>query len=140
MTTRKSVKNLMPAKVRSMTARRLVSLLAMLTTCVSGGECVVVAQESTERSVSEWPHHGGNPQSQQYSPMKQINSSNVGALGLLWYSDLPVQEGLVGNPLVKDGVVYQSVPRGGAVATDVRTGALRWNFSPDFDFTGYSMM
>src|SRR5580692_8364441 len=91
-------------------------------------------------SVSEWPYHGGNSQSQQYSSMKQINSATVSALGLLWYSDLPVQEGLVGNPLVKNGVVYQSVPRGGALATDVETGVTRWSFSPDFDFSGYSAM
>ncbi len=87
---------------------------------------------------AEWGFLGGNPQSQQYGAIEQINSQNVGSLGLLWHSDLPVKEGLVGNPLVKDGVVYQSAPRGAAIATDVVTGKTLWTFLPDIDLTNYS--
>jgi len=87
---------------------------------------------------SEWPYLGGNRQSQQYFAGDQINAKNIGSLGPLWYSDLPVKEGLVANPLVKDGVVYQPAPRGGAVATDLATGKTVWTYDPPFDFTGYS--
>ena len=87
---------------------------------------------------SDWPFLGGNRESQQYYAGDQINSTNIGSMGVLWYSDLPVKEGSVANPLIKDGVVYQPVPRGGAVATDLTTGKTVWTYDPPFDFTGYS--
>ncbi len=71
----------------------------------------------------EWAYLGGGPESHQYSPLNQINSQNIGRLGLLWYSDLPIPEGLVGNPLVKEGVVYSSwAPGDGVVATELADG------------------
>src|SRR5262245_1755514 len=71
---------------------------------------------------SEWPLLGGNGEQWQYSPLDQINDRNVGRLVLAWYADMPVAEGLVGNPLVMGGVVYQGAPGGKIVANDVRTG------------------
>jgi outer membrane protein assembly factor BamB len=86
---------------------------------------------------ADWSFLGGNPESQQYSPLGQINSKNVGSLGLLWYSDLPIPEGLIGNPLVKDGVVYQGAPWGRALATDILTGKTLWEFDPHLNLTNY---
>ncbi|HEU4485643.1 MAG TPA: PQQ-binding-like beta-propeller repeat protein [Povalibacter sp.] len=87
---------------------------------------------------AEWTHLGGNAQSNQYSELDQIDSKSVTSLGLLWYSDLPIGEGLVGNPLVMDGVVYQGGPYGSAVATDVRTGKTLWSFVPMLGLERYS--
>jgi quinohemoprotein ethanol dehydrogenase len=88
---------------------------------------------------AEWTHLGGNAQSNQYSELDQIDSKSVASLGLLWYSDLPIGEGLVGNPLVMDGVVYQGGPYGSAVATDVRTGKTLWSFVPMLGLERYSL-
>jgi PQQ-dependent dehydrogenase (methanol/ethanol family) len=88
--------------------------------------------------TAEWTHLGGSANSQQYSPLTQINATDVGSLGLLRYTDLPVKEGLVGNPLIKDGVAYESAPRGGAVAVDLASGKLRWEFEPVFDYSDSS--
>lgn len=79
---------------------------------------------------TDWPATGGSQENRQYSALDQINASNVGQLGLLWVAELGVGEGLVGNPLVKDGVIYQSAPRGRAIATDARTGKTVWLFDP----------
>ena len=54
-------------------------------------------------STDEWSHLGGDAESHQYSSLAQITSQNVHSLGLLWYSNLPIPEGLIGNPLVMDG-------------------------------------
>jgi PQQ-dependent dehydrogenase (methanol/ethanol family) len=89
---------------------------------------------------ANWSFLGGNPESQQYSPLDQITSKNVGSLGLLWYSDLSIPEGLIGNPLVKDGVVYQSAPWGRAVATDILTGKTLWTFDPHLNLANYSLI
>jgi PQQ-dependent dehydrogenase (methanol/ethanol family) len=89
---------------------------------------------------AEWPFLGGNPESQQYSALDQINSKNVGSLGLLWYSDLSIPEGLVGNPLVKDGVVYQGAPWGRALATDIQSGKTLWAFDSHLNLANYSVI
>jgi PQQ-dependent dehydrogenase (methanol/ethanol family) len=88
--------------------------------------------------TAEWMHLGGSANSQQFSPLTQINATDVGSLGLLRYTDLPVKEGLVGNPLIKDGVAYESTPRAGAVAVDLASGRLRWQFEPAFDYSDSS--
>lgn len=87
---------------------------------------------------TQWTHLGGNVQSNQYSTLDQINAKTVSSLGLLWYSDLPIGAGLVGNPLVMDGVVYQGGPYATAVATDIRTGKTVWNFVPTLGLERYS--
>jgi quinohemoprotein ethanol dehydrogenase len=78
---------------------------------------------------------GGNTDVWHYSPLKQINSGNVSQLGLAWMADMPSRDGLVGNPLVKDGVVYQSGPFGRIYANDVTNGKQLWVFSPDVNFS-----
>jgi PQQ-dependent dehydrogenase (methanol/ethanol family) len=99
-----------------------------------------ISHASPPSGDGEWPFLGGSPESHQYSPLDQINSKNVGSLGLLWYSDLPIPEGLIGNPLVKDGVIYQSAPWGRAVATDILTGKTLWKFDPQLDLARYSRL
>lgn len=110
-------------------------LLSRIAILVAASACLPAWADQN----SDWPFLGGNWQSQQYFASDQINSQNIGSLGVLWYSDLPIKEGLVGNPLVRDGVVYQSVPRGGALATELATGKTLWTYGPPFDFTGYSV-
>jgi PQQ-dependent dehydrogenase (methanol/ethanol family) len=98
----------------------------------------VMSAHSALADEDSWRYVGGNPQSNQYSALDQINSKNASSLGLLWYADLPIGEGLVGNPLVMDDVVYQGGPYGSIVATDIRTGKTLWNFVPSLGLERYS--
>jgi len=101
--------------------------------------CTVLATRAAEPApTDEWTHLGGDLDSHQYSPLTQINAQNVHSLALLWYSNLPIPEGLIGNPLVKDGVVYQSGPWGRIVATDLLSGKTLWAFDPHLDLSAYS--
>ena len=68
----------------------------------------------------------------------RLTRKTIGSLGLLWYSDLSIGAGLVGNPLVMDNVVYQGGPYGSAVATDINTGKTLWSFVPDLGLGRYS--
>jgi PQQ-dependent dehydrogenase (methanol/ethanol family) len=88
----------------------------------------------------QWPYLGNNLRHWGYSPAKQITAENVGELGLTWFAELPVPDGLVGNPLVRHGVVYQSAPRGVVLATDVESGRLLWKFEPDLDLSKASLV
>ena len=100
-------------------------------TCAS-----VVTAAPAGNSNSEWPLFGNNNEQQFYSPMTQINDKNVKQLGLAWSADIPATDGLVGNPLVVDGVVYQSGSLNRVYANDVRTGKLLWVFDPHYIFEG----
>ena len=83
---------------------------------------------------SEWRLIGNNNYDQHFSPLASVNDKNVGNLKLAWYADMPVRDGLVGVPLVADGVVFQSGPLGMVFANDVRTGKLLWTFDAGIKF------
>jgi quinohemoprotein ethanol dehydrogenase len=95
--------------------------------------------ETANVSTTDWTHLGGTAQSLQYSPLTQINSSNINSLGLLRHAELPVKEGLVGNPLIKDGIAYLSAPRGIAIAVDLASAKVLWTFEPMLDYSGSSV-
>src|ERR1700674_1766141 len=96
---------------------------------------VVVSSVHAAASNVDWPLIGGNAGVWHYSPLKQINDQNVKQLGLAWMADIPSRDGLVGNPLGADGVVYQSGHLGRVYANDVRTGKPLWRFAPEVKFT-----
>jgi quinoprotein glucose dehydrogenase len=77
----------------------------------------------------EWPAYGGNPEDTHYSPLKQINRSNVGRLQVAWtYDASDGRGGLETNPLVVDGLVYGNTPGGKLIALDGATGRLVWSW------------
>ena len=86
-----------------------------------------------------WPLLGRTSDIKHNSPLAQINDKTVQKLGLAWSADMPSPDGLTGNPLVVDGVVYQSGPAGRVFANDVRTGKALWTFAAEIDYEGASM-
>jgi quinohemoprotein ethanol dehydrogenase len=80
---------------------------------------------------NDWAYSDGTPEGWHYSAHTQINDHSVARLGLAWAADIPSPSGLVGTPLVKDGVVYQSGPGGVVYANDAKTGQARWAFKPE---------
>jgi quinohemoprotein ethanol dehydrogenase len=114
---------------------KLLPAVALLTLTPGSASYVsAAAAGGSEASRSEWTVIGGNAGVWHYSALKQINAENVKNLGLAWMADIPSKDGLVGNPLVADGVVYQSGPLGRIYANDVRTGKLLWRFAPEVHF------
>jgi quinoprotein glucose dehydrogenase len=73
----------------------------------------------------EWPAYGGNPEGTRYSPLKQIDRSNVGRLRVAWTYETP-GSGLQTNPIVVHGVLYGNTPGGHVIALDGATGKLLW--------------
>ena len=104
---------------------RLLLVLAA-TVLVSSGcqsrEAETTSLPAAPHSNSEWRLIGNNGYEQHFSPLTKISDANAGQLKLKWYADMPVRDGLVGVPLVADGVVYQSGPLGLVFANDLRTG------------------
>jgi quinohemoprotein ethanol dehydrogenase len=89
------------------------------------------AHLSDESRVSEWPAYGGTHYERRYSPLIDVNVSNVDTLKVDWYLDLPGDVGLVSTPLVVDGVMYFTGTMNVVRAVDAVTGQLLWQFDPE---------
>ena len=65
---------------------------------------------------------------QRFSPLNQINKSNVGQLRMAWARGLPngTQES---TPIVYRGVMYLYAPGAGIQAVDATNGDLIWEYS-----------
>lgn len=80
---------------------------------------------------TDWELLGNSPEMQHHSGLEQINRDTIGKLELAWWVEMPTQDGLVGNPLVKDGRIFQGGPDGQIFANDLKTGRLLWSYSDD---------
>ena len=79
---------------------------------------------------TDWPLLGNSSEMQHHSDLEQINTETVSGLGLLWSVDLPAADGLVGNPLIQNGRIFQSGALSRVFANDLRTGKLLWTHEP----------
>jgi quinohemoprotein ethanol dehydrogenase len=89
------------------------------------------ALKDAGRTGEEWISYNVNWSEQRYSPLNQINASNVSRLGLAWYVDIPSAPGRPqthqeGTPLVHNGVLYGIAPWSVVYAVDARTGKELW--------------
>ncbi|MDX1915922.1 MAG: PQQ-binding-like beta-propeller repeat protein [Methylophilus sp.] len=76
----------------------------------------------------EWPSYGRDYTNQRFSPLKQINRSNVQQLDLKWSFKSGVKGSFQATPIVVDGVMYLSLPYDHVVALDARSGKELWRY------------
>jgi PQQ-dependent dehydrogenase (methanol/ethanol family) len=75
----------------------------------------------------DWLTYNGNDSANRYSPLKEINTSNVASLKLKWI--FPIDSfGLETTPLAADGVLYVTGPNQ-VFALDALTGSTIWQYS-----------
>lgn len=80
---------------------------------------------------SDWLMISRTFDEQRFSPLDQINKSNVGQLRMAWARGLPAgtQES---TPIVYHGVMYLYVPGAGVEAVDATNGDLIWEYQRDY--------
>ena len=102
------------------------------------------AQEPSAGMV-EWPYVGADQGASKYSPLADIDASNVERLGVAWTwepNELPNQAfrtrpgSFEVMPLMIDDVVYVSTMYTRVVALDAETGDELWAFDPEAWRTG----
>ena len=76
----------------------------------------------------DWPVYGGAPEGTHYSPLAQINKSNVTQLQVAWTYDTQEAGGLQTSPIELNGVLYGISPSQKIFALDAATGTLKWKF------------
>jgi len=76
-----------------------------------------------------WPTYDGNPSGNRFSPLDQINPSNVARLAPAWMFPIPgAPRALEVTPVVVDGVMYVTSVNE-AYALDARSGREIWHYS-----------
>jgi len=84
---------------------------------------------------ADWPSFGGNDDNTRYSPLDQINASNVSKLGIAWTAaegkNLSAFETV---PLVVNGTMYYTTDTDQVRAVNAATGKLLWQYTPKVDF------
>ena len=87
-----------------------------------------------------WPGYGHDKGAQRYSPLTQIDTSNVAKLIPAWTfsmrrEDLPFRPAQ-SIPLVVDGIMYVGWPFNHVAAMDSETGKVLWEFTARSGFSG----
>lgn len=76
----------------------------------------------------DWPSYGRDYTNQRYSPLTQINRSNVKLLDINWSFKSGVKGSFQATPIVVGGVMYLSLPYNHVVALDARNGKEIWRY------------
>ncbi|MFA6947052.1 MAG: hypothetical protein WC220_14235, partial [Pedobacter sp.] len=88
---------------------------------------------NNEQSNGEWGVYAGGKERMGYSPLEQIDTSNVKDLQVAWVyhtKDADKSSQIQTNPLIIDGVLYGTSPQLKLFAADAATGKEKWVFDP----------
>ena len=87
---------------------------------------------------NDWPRWGRDGGNQRFSPLKQINTSNVSKLVPAWQYSMkngePPFRPSESTPLVVGGVMYLSYPVYRVVALESETGKVLWDYTAPGDY------
>jgi quinohemoprotein ethanol dehydrogenase len=91
-----------------------------------------LALKNAGKTGEEWLTYGLTPGETRYSPLKQIDASNVSRLGLAWAFELGNGGGnQEATPLYWNGSIYAITNWSVVYAIDARTGKERWRWDPE---------
>ena len=114
-------------------------IIILLLTYAAGSASAEVSFDRLVNAADEpqsWLTYSGTYRSERFSPLTEINRSNVSDLKVIWaYQMQPSSYGGAGlvetTPLVADGVMYLTEPPSTVTALDARTGKRLWTWSPE---------
>jgi alcohol dehydrogenase (cytochrome c)/quinohemoprotein ethanol dehydrogenase len=93
---------------------------------------VAVTQERLLKGLEDphqWATYGGSYSEQRFSPLKAIDATSVGKLGLAWFADYDTNLDQNGTPLYVDGVIYVSTAWNKVYAFDAKSGKQLWQYN-----------
>ena len=87
----------------------------------------------TASAAEEWLSYGGTYDEQRHSKLTEINTENVGRLGVAWTYDLATNRGVESTPIIVDGVMYVTSAWSIVYALNPATGEELWVYDPRVD-------
>lgn len=118
------------ALVTAISAAGMTTSLAMAAGADTAHPAADQQLVQADSAPQNWLTYGRTYSEQRFSPLDQINRSNVSRLKLAWHLDLDTNRGQEGTPLVVDGVMYASTNWSKVKAVDAATGKLLWAYDP----------
>ena len=92
---------------------------------------LIAVSHCSAQTRTDWPVYNGGRDGDHYSPLTQINRSNVHLLKQAWTFDTGEKGGMQVNPLIVGRTLYGYTPSTKVVALDALTGKLKWKFDSD---------
>ncbi len=119
----------------------LIGVAAAMTIAACGGSskgvAAFTADDLTALPHQNWITNGGTLFNQRYSPLDQIDRSNVADLKGVWRVHLNSATAFKYSgetqPLVHDGVAYLSTGASDVFALDVKSGKTIWQYTGNLD-------
>ena len=117
-------------------------VLVLAATCLMAAMAPLRADETLAGTAGNWAFYGGDAGGSRYSPLPQINKTNVGQLKPAWEihtgdvsdgSDGRPKSEFEATPIVVAGLMFLSTPFNRVLALDPETGAEKWSFDPKID-------
>jgi quinoprotein glucose dehydrogenase len=97
--------------------------------------CLILS--ATGSIDTDWPAYGGGPADIRYSPLNQINTTNVAKLRVAWKYDTRDGAGdPQTQPIETGGVVFGVTPRHKIIALNAATGKPLWEFDSGIEGRG----
>ena len=92
--------------------------------------CTLNSRGATPPVNADWATYLGDKQRSLYSPLQQINHSNVAQLEVAWTYDTGEKGEYQSNNLVVAGVLYTATTSRRVIALDAATGRELWTWDP----------
>ena len=98
------------------------------------GLLLLASNSAGAQTAADWPSYGRDPGGARTSPLKQITPANVATLTVAWTfrtGEMPPtgrKMSFEATPIVVDGAMYFSTPRGSVIALDPEAGTELWRF------------
>ena len=109
--------------------------------CAAADQPSTVVNDKALKSAAksdEWLSNGHDLGDNRYSPLKQVDATNVSRLGLAWSYDTASSFGTVETtPIVSNGILYGTAPWSIVYALDARTGAEIWRWDPKINHQNF---
>ncbi|MDG2002895.1 MAG: PQQ-dependent dehydrogenase, methanol/ethanol family [Novosphingobium sp.] len=112
-----------------MTLIRRLILTGLGLLCLAS--CSMSGEDDGVGTGDDWLNTGGGYDESGYSRLDQIDTGNIGELGLAWSLDLEGEQTLEATPLAVDGVLYFTGSLSKVYAVDGASGAVLWTHDPE---------
>ena len=122
----------------------LIAIGVFALACAGLFEIVAQTKRPAATATDDWPYYGHDAGGTRYSPLAQINRSNVASLKVAWtfhVGDISdgkggrKRSGLETTPILVDGTLYLTSGFNRVFAIDPETGKQKWVYDPKTDLT-----
>jgi glucose dehydrogenase len=121
------------SSIRCVVTAASVAAIAWIATAQQPRNVDNAALKNAAKNVDERLTYGRDYAETHYSPLKQIDTTDVSRLGLAWSweTESPAGANVEATPLMANGVFYGSLGWDVMFAVEVRTGKLKWQWDPE---------